>query len=290
MTTPMILGIDAGNKNVKMCGPFGVAHFSAALGEWKRRNIVTQYGFDDMEWEIAGRKGFGGTLAEFESEFSTTRKGESKAHVEAQIRVLLALHRYAAADSYQIVVGQPIGGYTDDEKRLIKHLLRGRHQTAVNGLVRCFEIAGVEVSPEGASVGLLSPQEGVKRVIEIGSGTVNFATLKGVYQEDGKLKMFRVNNGSWSLPRGMENSNVSGDELARGIINEALQKFRPQDRVEVAGGGAPRMFDVIASTFKNAKLVEPRVAFRNPHDPRLPLSAYANCVAFYDIARKVYHA
>lgn len=290
MTNSLILGVDAGNKNVKVCGPFGVTHFSAALGEWKDRNIRTQYGFDDMEWEIDGRKGFGGTLAEFESEFTTTRKGESKAHMDAKIRVLLALHRYAAAESYKIVVGQPIGGYTDDEKRLIKHLLIGHHQTAVNGLVRRFVIEGVEVSPEGACVGLLTPQEGAKRVIEIGSGTVNFATLVGKYQPDGKLKMFRVNNGSWSMPRGMENSGVSDEELARGIVNEALQKFRPHDYVEVAGGGASRLFEMIAATFKQAKLVEPDVLFRNPHDPRLPLSAYANCVAFYDIAKKVYHA
>lgn len=286
----MILGIDPGNHRVKVCGSFGVLDFSAALGEWRDRRMKQSFGYDDMEFEIDGRLGFAGTLAEMESDWGKTRKGDSKAHEDAKIRVLLALHRYAHEDSYRIVVGQPIGGFFPAEKDKIKSMLIGHHQTTVNGVSRHFRIERVEVCPEGATAALASPQEGMRRVIEIGSGTVNFATVIGARDGNGKLRVKYVDRDSWSVARGMENTASSHADMARGIANEALQRWKQTDSIDIAGCAAEMMQQHLAKFFHSSRILRPTVAFKNGDEPHLPLCAYANAVGFYEIAKGIYHA
>lgn len=65
----MIIGIDAGNYETKVCGPFGVKKFYSDIGEYRERNLKSSFGPDDMVWECEGKKGFAGSLARYESEF-----------------------------------------------------------------------------------------------------------------------------------------------------------------------------------------------------------------------------
>lgn len=102
----MKIGIDAGNARVKVAGPTGIISLDASIGEWRGRKLKNQHGPDDMEIEYRGRKYFAGSLARYESEFGGTIMGDTKAHDEAKLRVLIAIARYDVSDC-SIVVGQP---------------------------------------------------------------------------------------------------------------------------------------------------------------------------------------
>lgn len=86
-----------------------------------------------MEFIIDGRKGYAGSIALYEDEFgSASIYGETKAHNDTKIRVLLAIHRYLEryhlnVSRFSIVVGQPIKGHKESEKTLIKKMLLGLH-------------------------------------------------------------------------------------------------------------------------------------------------------------------
>ena len=118
----MIVAVDAGNHETKYCSQYGVGKFPSVLGEYRERRLEQRFSDYDMVWEYRGKKGFAGTLAKYESEFSGSIMGDSKAHEDAKIRILLALHILGDTD-YQIVVGQPINRHTPEEKLKIKVML-----------------------------------------------------------------------------------------------------------------------------------------------------------------------
>lgn len=49
-----------------------------------------------------------GTLALFESDCAESLKGDRKAHPDALLRILIALHQFTDGIEHKIVVGQPI--------------------------------------------------------------------------------------------------------------------------------------------------------------------------------------
>ena len=110
----LLLGIDAGNYRAKVVGKYGTDSFRTAIADYRERNVVETFGNDDMVFEIENRKGFAGTLAVYENEYGTASLyGDSKAHEDTKIRVLLALYRYMRKykltdDNVKIIVGQPI--------------------------------------------------------------------------------------------------------------------------------------------------------------------------------------
>jgi plasmid segregation protein ParM len=121
--------------------------------------------------EYEGGKYFAGTLAKYESEFGGRMMGDSKAHEDCKLRILIALHRIRF-DTYQLVVGQPISRHNREEKEKIKQMLRGHHSITINERPRSFLIDKVEVAAEGGSAFWSCVQDGLIRIIDIGSGTV----------------------------------------------------------------------------------------------------------------------
>lgn len=225
----MILGIDAGNDGTKICGPLGVQRYSSSIGEYNPLNMREQFDSDDLVFEYNGRIGLAGTLAQFESDWGYAVKGDSKSHEDAILRTLLAIIRYSDHDEHSIVVGQPIATYTDEEKQRIKRRLTGRHEIVVNGRRRVVRINRVEVAPEGAAAAMSDPKPGLVRIIDIGSGTVNCATLHD---------MKRINLESFTISKGMETVKSNDPEqMARGIANLTLGKWRKDDYVRLVGGG-----------------------------------------------------
>ncbi|MGI5927783.1 MAG: ParM/StbA family protein [Thermacetogeniaceae bacterium] len=269
----MLLGIDAGNARVKVCGSAGAIDFDAALGEWRQRNLINDHGLDDMEVDYAGKRYFAGSLARCESEFGGTMMGNSKAHEEARIRVLLAAARYEAS-SCRIVTGQPIGRHSDSEKGRIVSLLRGTHSITVNGHRHRITITDVKVAAEGAAAFWSAPQSGLVRIVDIGSGTVNCATI-----------YFHryVDRDSFTLPYGFD-STISTDRsaMADGIAREALKKWSREDRVHIVGGGAESIAPHIQRHFRAAEVLRPSLNGRQLHP------VYANAIGYYHLARGLY--
>ncbi|KJS84970.1 MAG: hypothetical protein JM58_09375 [Peptococcaceae bacterium BICA1-8] len=268
----MILGIDAGNSEVKVCGEFGVIQFPSDISEWRELKLKSEKFIHDIEWEYQGKRGFAGTLAQLEGEFSGTQKGDTKAHEETLLRVLFALHNYSEHEHFKIVVGQPISQHTAGEKEKIKKLLLGNHEIKINGVERRFYINRVEVAAEEASSFWCEPEDGLVRIIGVGAGTIGCATLFNKRYVD--KESFSLNFGADTV------RNLDYQALARKINNEA--NWDKGDRVKLIGGLAEHLFPYICDHYPKTKVMYPIIKGERVH----PI--FCNCVGFYEIARGIY--
>ena len=265
-----IIGIDAGGSATKLYDGRQFRQFPSAIGyDWRERNLKVQQGDHDYEWEYNGQRGFAGTLAQYESQMAESTKGDSKAHPDARLRVLLALHQYAEGTEHQIIVGQPIKTHTAAQKDIIKGLLLGRHEITVNGVKRVIVIRRCEVSPEGAAAGLLVSNAKKVRVIDVGSGTVNFGTL---------IDRRYTDLGSGTMVMGMETViNPDPAAFARQIAAFAIRLgWSNSETVHLCSGGAESLQPELSKHFGGAEIIKPG------------MTVFANAEAFYLIARKLY--
>lgn len=271
----MIVGIDPGNFEVKVAGAAGLDRFSSSLGEFRERNIEQLHGKDDMIFEFNGRRGFAGSLAEAESEFAGTIMGDSKAHEDTVLRVLIALHRFGQlANDFQIVVGQPIGKHTPAEKQRIKEMLLGQHEITINGRKKRICISRVEVAAEGAAAFWGRPQNNLVRIIDIGSGTVNCASLYN--------KRY-IDKDSFTLPFGVNTvKSQNFEEMARGIVTYTSKKWNKEDLIHVVGGGAYDITPYLKNFYPNARVTNPI------HGIRAVDPVFANAVGYYTIGEGLY--
>jgi len=272
---PLIVGIDAGNNEVKVAYQNGVDKFASAIGEYRERNIVNRHGDDDMIFEFEGRLGFAGTLALAESEFAGAIMGDSKAHEDAKLRILLALHRIKTAHNcFRIVVGQPIGKHNSEEKDAIKRMLIGTHELIVNKERKWITIDRVEVAAEGGVAFWSAPREGLLRIIDVGSATVNCATL---------LNKRYIDRDSFTLPFGFSTVKTRDmNELARGIFTQTSKKWSASDDVLTVGGIADQIAESLRKYYPRARSVSPTL------DGEVYPPIYANAIGMYTIGRAIY--
>lgn len=275
----MKLGIDAGNFKVKICGELGLMDFISAIGEARQINLQQIHGQDDMYFEYQGETGFAGSLALYESEFGGSLMGDSKAHTDTKLRVLIGIHRYVTMYSieekeFDIVVGQPISKHNIDEKTKIKEMLKGWHTIVVNGVEKSFHIRNVECAAEGVSSFWSNPSSGLVRILDIGSGTVNYST---VYESK------FIDKDSGTLPFGVNTNKTNNlQALSRGIATHTLKKWNSQDKTFVVGGIAETILPHLKGYFANVEILRPiyNQQFANP--------IYANAIAFYIVAVNIY--
>lgn len=265
----MITAIDAGNYNTKFFDGKTLRKFPSVVGmDTRERNLDQVHGDYDFEWSYEKKSGYAGTLAQYESLCGESRRGDTKAHFDAKLRTLIALHQFTDATEHEIVVGQPIKKHTKVEKERIKQMFIGKHDLTVNGKRKILVIKNCEVAAEGASSGLLLPNVTKTRVIDIGSGTVNYATIEN--------KRF-IDKESFTLGKGLETfENIDLIAFARQIAVYAINKdWSESDVVCVCGGGAEKLCEALKDYFPNVQIL-------------LPDAEYSNVRAFYMIARKLY--
>lgn len=280
------LGIDAGNYRAKVAGPYGVDSYRTAICDWFERNIEEDFGEDDMEFAFNGRKGFAGTLASFEDQFGGgAMYGDSKAHEDTLIRVLLAIYRYTQKycpgfTRFNIVAGQPIVSHKLSEKKKLSDMLKGTHLITINRKRYRYSIEEVGISAEGSGAFWSSPKNDQIRIIDIGSGTVNCATLNNAKH---------INTASSTFNYGVETmgGRENIDNITRGVIRSTTQlKWRQSDDVYVCGGVTGDIIPLLAEHFTNVKAIIPQLNAHNGVQVQLP--TYANAVGFYEIARLTY--
>lgn len=281
--TNLTLGVDAGNYKAKVAGPYGVDTYRTAVCDWFPRNVGESFGDDDMEFEIDGRRGYAGTVAFYEDQFGGgAMYGESKVHEDTKIRVLLAIHRYVIkyapeTTHISLVTGQPIKTHTPEEKEALVNLLKGTHQFTVDGISRVFTITDVGVAPEGSGAFWSNPQDGVVRIIDVGSGTVNAATTNDRRHIDSQSDTFNY---------GMETvRNASVIEMARAINRSTSElKWRKTDTVFICGGVASDILPLLLEQYQSARVLVPSLSvaggYQETHEP-----VYANAIGFYELAK-----
>lgn len=282
----LILGIDAGNYRAKVAGEYGVDTYRTAICEWFERIEEDDfYKGDDMEFELNGRRGYAGTLASYEDQFSGgAMYGDTKAHADTLVRVLLAIYRYKERycpgfNRFLIVVGQPLASHNNDEKRRIIEMLRGEHFITVNGAKQHFYIDNVAVAAEGSGAFWSAPKlEGQQRIIDVGSGTTNYATIKDRRLINMETRTF--NFGTETIKGGIE-------ALARGVIQSAtVLRWHRNDEIRLCGGIASELLPLLSDHFSSIDTFIPTLKTHQGEVPQLPV--YANAVGFYEIARNLF--
>lgn len=283
----MILGIDGGNNEIKIVGPYGEMKFPSEVGEYREIMEESLKG-DSIVFEYEGKKGFAGSLAKYESEFACAMSGDTKAHSETKLRVVLAIAVYTILNNdasyevrweqgrkFKIVVGQPVGNHKQAEKQFIKDMLIGEHSITINNIHRTFTIENVEVAPEGMASYFVKPESGMIRIIDIGSGTINFASV---------MNGRPIDKDSFTLDVGM-NSTKQTDlpALARLCITKTSRKWKKKDRVYVVGGVAEYVLPYIEEYYKNAQTLYPVI--RTKEEPYAIEPIYCNAYGFYELAK-----
>lgn len=282
----LILGIDAGNYRTKVAGEYGVLSYSSAICDWFQRDIVESFGDDDMEFSIGERKGFAGSIAEYEDIYGgEAMYGDSKAHDDTKVKVLLGIYRYMkkygiSNQNLSIIVGQPISQHVQKDKEFIQKMLQGYQEFTVNGEHQAVWIDKIGVVAEGSGAFWSDPSDGIVRIVDVGSGTVNLATI---------INKNHVNTGSETLNFGMETGRNKRDldSMVRGIIRGTTRlQWQREDNVLVCGGIARDVTELIISHFPNAKVIQP--ILKGNGRVSVVESTYANAVGFYQIAKGVF--
>jgi plasmid segregation protein ParM len=275
----MRLGIDAGNFKVKIAGEFGLIDFISAIGESRQINLQQIHGLDDMFFDYQGETGFAGSLALYESEFGGSIMGDTKAHTDTKLRVLIGIHRYISlyqieGKEFDVVVGQPISKHNYNEKTRIKEMIKGWHTITVNGVEKSFHIRNIEVAAEGVSSYWSNPTNGLVRILDVGSGTVNYSSII-----EGRF----LDKDSGTLPFGVNTNKTDNlQALSRGIATHVLKKWSPQEKTFIVGGIAEQILPHLKGYFSNIDVLRPiyNQQFVNP--------IYANAVAFYIVGVNIY--
>jgi len=286
MENHLILGIDAGNHRVKIAGLHGVDSFKSNICGWFERDIKEQFGNDDMEFQVGNRKGFAGTIAQFEDEFGDgTTYGDSKAHEDTKIRILLGIYRYMLKfnlqiDHISIITGQPIKQHKESEKNKISEMLIDTHEFTVNNSKVKFTIDKVGISPEGSGAFWSNPVNDAIRIIDVGSGTVNMATISD---------RRHIHKSSGTMNTGIETLRNKNDyeAISRAIFQQATKlKWNKNDTVYVCGGVTLLLLPFIQNYFVNVIALQPKL--KREYDTLVLEPTYANAVGFYNIAKGVF--
>ena len=253
-----VIPIDTGRSSTKLLN--GVS-FRSVVGEWHHREIS-----DNEEYEVIidGEKYFVGQLAIDESiapvEFNTSSKITNKNKVLFLTGVALSTVENDEDTNLFVVTGVPVDMFNVVTKTALENLLYGEYNIRVNDKhIKKLCIDNVTIVPEGVAAFQyqLSKDEslklGKKRIIDIGSLTVNFSTISNT-----KF----INRDSGTLAFGMikiRGNQVSNEQYVKRIIAELSQKFSdydPTDRVLLTGGGALQFSELFRKHYKNLEIID----------------------------------
>jgi plasmid segregation protein ParM len=251
------IAIDNGRAFNKIATQSKTFSYPSVLGEWKDRSGFkeTKFGEYDLEIEFESKRWFGGTLALNESTFQCTMHTETKDRLENLVNILTSIHLATEESNIRVITCQPIKVHTDENKRIIKEMLLGSKTITVNGITKTFNIEDVLIACEGGVAAYsLSSYPKLLRLIDVGSATINTATLRN--------DKFILNESS-TLPFGLDTEeDIDLEKLASKVISECSKKWKPTNHVVLVGGGAEKLLPYIQDYFKKTTL-HPHHQFAN---------------------------
>ncbi|MFD1676034.1 ParM/StbA family protein [Alicyclobacillus fodiniaquatilis] len=260
-----LCAVDTGRSGTKTFTEGVRDYFPSILGEYRELRLEREMGLTDMVVEHEGEKYFIGAIAE-ESISGAQMMLNSKVHNDTKLFILSALHRVLPNNAQVfLVVGEPIANHTSQEKARIKDLLSGTHRITINHEEKSFQIVRVEVAAECATPGWAMRKSGKFHVIDVGSRTVNYATMNGRRWID-KL--------SGSLDYGIETvQDLSMPLFARKVIADLTKRLNTLFPLILIGGKANELIEHFKQYTTDISVHE---------DP-----LYANATAFYRLGNEV---
>lgn len=251
------IGLDIGRNGVKAYTGGRSMYIPSVVGEWRERRIRSRRD-DDIEAVFQGERYFIGHLAANESEFGRYMMTDDKTHSDTLLLALVSIH-LAGFSNVSVITGLPVEQHLPDTKEAMRNLLRGQWDIEVNGVRRMIRVTDVKVAVEGGGAFWSAPQDGLVRIIDAGSKTVNYVTMRD--------KRY-VDRDSGTLPFGFNtNKTDNPKQMAARIAGELGKKWASTDHVVVSGGRAKELAELLRPYFSNA----------HP----LPNPLFANAIGFY---------
>lgn len=282
----LVLGLDAGNYKIKVCGFYGVSSYSSAICPWFSRDVEETFGSDDAEYEIDGIRGFAGTIAEYEDAFGgESMYGLSKAHNDTKVRVLVSIYRYIKehnlnASTVSLVVGQPIKRHVKEEKDSIIDMLKGNHIFTVNGERVELNIENVGVCAEASGAYWSYSEHSDVRIVDCGSGTVNLSSIRN-------KRHVNTSSDTTNFGASTGKNKREIEDIATGIIRATTRlQWNVDDLVYVCGGVAEDIVFYIKKHYKNAEVLYSLLEDCNGTSRVSPI--YSNAIGFYNIAKATF--
>lgn len=261
-----IVAGDFGRKNVKVVTAKKMFYFSSVVGEARERNLSSGNLKGDLEVEFEGENYYVGDLAERESDFYRSMMTKHKDHDDTRLLALTALHQADVTEA-RLITGLPIASHNDANKKRLRQLLQGRWEITVNGERKTIVIRSVDVAVEGGAAFWSKPQDGIVRVIDGGSKTINYVTLNNRRYVDRE---------SGTLDFGFETNKSSNDkQLVARIAGELGKKWDSDDLIWTAGGKANVIAQYLNPYFHNVEA--------------MPNALYANAMGFYKMGRVIHN-
>ena len=267
-----IISADMGRSESKFYSNNQKIKFKSVIGEWHQRNLNTEGNYDI---NINGLNYFIGELALRESYLPREMTTESKIHEETLLLFLTGISLLARDnESIAITTGLPINQFNPLIRDEIVSLLKGRHIVSFPGLrVKQLSINQITICPESGGTYFYEAKKNPKlkhgkvRVINIGSRTINYCTIK-----DGNY----INKDSGTLLYGsiqLNNSKANLQEFSRKIYADLSSKWidynEDEDIILISGGGILLLDNYLKQYFKKAIVSD---------DP-----IYSDVLGFYEI-------
>lgn len=260
-----IVSIDTGRSSTKLPNK---KCFPSVIGDWQERNLSNVGNFEVI---INNEKYFVGQLSIDESISPRELSTESKIHNQTKVLFLTALGIIAEEENPIIITGVPVNQFNQETKTKMLDLLCGEYDIQVNQRKTHVKVDDIIICPESGAVfwyALSKKPElefGKKRIIDIGSRTVNYCTING--------KTYN-NKDSNTLPYGtlkMKDGKLTDKQFVLKIISDLSQKWMEydpdNDQILLAGGGALILGDLIKPHFRKCEIVDEPV--------------YANVLGYY---------
>lgn len=200
---------------------------------------------------------------------------DTKVTYDALLLALIALHQ-TGQTNFDVVTGVPVSLHDKNNKGSLIKLLTGRWEIEVNGVTRKINIHRVRVAVEGGGAFWSNPKDGLVRIVDGGSKTINYITM---------LNRRYVDRDSGTLNFGFD-TNKSSDvqSLVDRVAGELGKKWKQDDEVFTVGGEADRLAEYLQTYFPKARTFhDQRVA--NVGDEEIDLNLFSNAMGYYQIGR-----
>jgi plasmid segregation protein ParM len=280
------LAVDAGRSEVKAKSINGLVTFSSAVSEAGKQLLNPQNLKGDLEIELDGKRYWVGDLADREGgRFRVKNYGKSKAQHALKVQVIAAaIYSGLAGRTINLGVLVPITGYTKEERKAIRELLKGTHHVRY-WLVEEHKKPPVErsstitindkilITQEAVAAYWSSPQNETTQTLDFGAQTINYAFHRKdrVYINDmsGTIdqgwEILKEKHGLRNIPDDELNEKEAraiSEELVKKVVDEVkLKGWDSRYKTQVFGGVAHLVSDHVAKYFPNISVLgNPRAA------------------------------
>lgn len=272
-----VVGLDLGRRNIKLFTGETYVTIPSIVGEWRDILLENNYGPKAFKCKYKGDKFFAGVLAENESEFARQMLVEDKSTPDALLLALIALHQ-TEYNLFDIMTGLPVSQHNKENKERLINLLEGEHEIEVNGVKKQITVQRVRVAVEGGGAFWSNPKDGLVRIVDGGSKTINYITLKN--------KRY-VDRDSGTLPFGFDtNKTYNHEQMVNRIAGELGRKWGRDDFVYTVGGEAETLAKYLKPYFNNTDVLQPKRTLLKGGE-LVDLNMFANAEGYYAIGRSV---